>query len=638
MKLTKKQKKHLYKIIGAGVCFAGGIAAKAFTGLDFGAFKPLMLIPAALFAAAYLLVGLEVLIKAVKGIFHGELLDENFLMAIATVGAIALGDLSEGVAVMLFYQIGELFQSVAVSNSRKSITSLVELRADHASVERDGEVVSVDPDDVKIGEIIVVKPGERIPLDCEVVEGTSSLDTSALTGESLPRELAVGDTALAGCVNREGLFRARVTKLAGESTAARILDLVENASGKKSRYENFITRFARVYTPCVVAAAVLISVVPPFIFGWNMANFTKWLTQGLSFLVISCPCALVISVPLAFFGGIGGASKKGILVKGGNYLEALSDVYAIVFDKTGTLTKGSFRVTELHPENGADEMTLVTLAAKAESSSSHPIAKSIVEAYTEMSGKAPETGDISDLAEIAGNGVGCVINGRRVHVGNKRMMTSLGLNVPEYAGTVVYAAESVSDGVRYLGSIVIADEPKPTSRAAVEGLKGIGVKKCVMLTGDAPAAAEKAAREIGITEYRAGLLPDGKIAELEKLIDEKPEKTTIAFVGDGINDAPVLSRADIGIAMGGIGSDAAIEAADVVLMDDDPEKLVDAVEIARKTVRISRENVIFALGVKAAIMLIGFLGKMNMWLAVFADVGVAVIAILNSMRTMRCKK
>ena len=637
MKLTRKQKKSLYKIIAAGVCFVGGVVTKKIFGLDFGAFEPLMLVPTALFAAAYLLVGLEVLIHAVMGIFHGELLDENFLMAVATVGAFALGELSEGVAVMLFYQVGELFQSVAVSNSRKSITSLVELRADHAEVERDGKVETVDPNDVKIGEIIVVRPGERIPLDCELIEGRTSLDTSALTGESLPREISVGDAALAGCVNREGLFRARVTKTAGESTAAKILDLVENASSKKSRYENFITRFARIYTPCVVAAAVLISVIPPLVTGWSFESFSKWLTQGLSFLVISCPCALVISVPLAFFGGIGGASKNGILVKGGNYLEALADVSGIVFDKTGTLTKGSFRVTEKHPES-IDEKTLMTLAAKAETSSSHPIARSIVEAYREMTGSDPNTSDMSELEEIAGQGVRCSIGGKRISVGNKRMMTSLGLDVPEYAGTVVYVAESLQNGedaAKHLGSIVIADEPKPTSRAAIEALRADGVRDIVMLTGDAPAAAEKAAKELGITDYHAGLLPDGKINELEKLIENKPAKTTIAFVGDGINDAPVLSRADIGIAMGGIGSDAAIEAADIVLMDDDPAKISDAIKLAKKTVRISRENVIFALGVKAAIMLIGFLGMMNMWLAVFADVGVAVIAILNSMRTMR---
>ena len=657
MKLTKKQKKSLFKIIAAGVFFAAGVVTKHLFGLDFSGFKPVMLAPVCLFAAAYLLVGLEVLIHAVMGVFHGELLDENFLMAVATIGAFALGDLSEGVAVMLFYQVGELFQNIAVSRSRKSITSLVGLRADHAEVERDGKVLTVDPNEVAVGEVIVVRPGEKIPLDAVVVEGTTSLDTSALTGESLPREISVGDAALAGCVNREGLFRARVTKTAGESTAAKILDLVENASSKKSRYENFITRFARIYTPCVVAAAVLISIVPPLVTGWSLESFSKWLTQGLSFLVISCPCALVISVPLAFFGGIGGASKRGILVKGGNYLEALADVSGVVFDKTGTLTKGSFRVTETRPEN-VDEKTLITLAAKAEASSSHPIAKSIVEAYHEMTGSDPDTSDISDLREIAGHGVECLIGGRKISVGNRRMMASLGLEVPEFGGTVVYAAESGQNGenaaenhqnsanaaescqngaggAKYLGSIVIADEPKPTSKAAIEALRTVGVRDIVMLTGDSPKAAEKAAAEIGVSDVRAGLLPDGKINELEKLIENKPAKTTIAFVGDGINDAPVISRADVGIAMGGIGSDAAIEAADIVLMDDDPAKVAEAIKLARKVVRVSRENVIFALGVKAAIMLIGLFGLMNMWLAVFADVGVAILAILNSMRTMR---
>ena len=628
--MTKKQKRSLYKIIAAAVLFVAGMLLEHKFGLRIAS----MIV----FLAAYVLVGLEILVKAVRGIAGGELLDENFLMSIATLGAFALGDFSEGVAVMLFYQVGELFQSCAVASSRKSITGLMELRADYADVERGGEVLRVDPDEVEIGEVIVIKPGERIPLDCRIIEGSTSVDTSALTGESLPRTAGTGDELLSGCVNREGLIRAEVTKPFGESTVAKILDMVENSSAKKSKSENFITRFARVYTPAVVAAALVIAIVPPIIFGFD--SFPKWIFQGLSFLVISCPCALVISVPLAFFGGIGGASKRGILVKGGNYLETLAELETVVFDKTGTLTKGNFKVTELRPE-GIGEDELLALAASAESASSHPIARSIVEAYTARTGCRPA--EAKNIVEVAGNGITCLLNGETVAVGNRRLMKTLGLEIeaPQTVGTVVYVASTsgqTAEGVtksRYLGCIVIADEIKPTSAEAIGALRECGVKRLIMLTGDSKSIADAVSKRLGLDGYYAELLPDGKVEKLEELLGEKSERTSLAFVGDGLNDAPVLSRADVGIAMGGIGSDAAIEAADVVLMDDDPAKLAEAVRLARKTVRISRQNVVFALGIKSAILLLGLFGRMNMWLAVFADVGVAILAILNSMRTLK---
>ena len=628
--MTKKQKRSLYKIIAAAVLFVAGMLLEHKFGLRIAS----MIV----FLAAYVLVGLEILVKAVRGIAGGELLDENFLMSIATLGAFALGDFSEGVAVMLFYQVGELFQSCAVASSRKSITGLMELRADYADVERGGEVLRVDPDEVEIGEVIVIKPGERIPLDCRIIEGSTSVDTSALTGESLPRTAGTGDELLGGCVNREGLIRAEVTKPFGESTVAKILDMVENSSAKKSKSENFITRFARVYTPAVVAAALVIAIVPPIIFGFD--SFPKWIFQGLSFLVISCPCALVISVPLAFFGGIGGASKRGILVKGGNYLETLAELETVVFDKTGTLTKGNFKVTELRPE-GIGEDELLALAASAESASSHPIARSIVEAYTARTGRRPA--EAKNIVEVAGNGITCLLNGETAAVGNRRLMKTLGLEIeaPQTVGTVVYVASTsgqTSEGVtksRYLGCIVIADEIKPTSAEAIGALRECGVKRLIMLTGDSRSVADAVSKRLGLDGYYAELLPDGKVEKLEELLGEKSERASLAFVGDGLNDAPVLSRADVGIAMGGIGSDAAIEAADVVLMDDDPAKLAEAVRLARKTVRISRQNVIFALGIKSAILLLGVFGRMNMWLAVFADVGVAILAILNSMRTLK---
>ncbi len=636
MKLSKKQKRTLYKIIAGGLLFAAGVIVKKIFSVDIkNGFSPELCVMLILFLGSYALVGLEVLWNAIRGVIHGELLDENFLMAIATVGAFALGDFSEGVAVMLFYQVGEFFQSCAVAKSRSSISSLVELRSDYANLE-DGS--KVDPEEVKVGDVIVIKPGEKIPLDCHIIEGETSLDTSALTGESLPRRAVVGDTLLSGCVNREGLVKAVVDKEFGESTVAKILDLVENAGSRKSKSENFITKFARVYTPAVVAAAVVVAVVPPLL---GMGSFKEWITQGLTFLVISCPCALVISVPLAFFGGIGGASKKGILVKGGNYLEALAELGTVVFDKTGTLTKGNFRVTEVKPV-GVDENQLLTIAAMAEMSSSHPIARSIIEACDER-GLKPSTSGAKYVTEVAGNGVTCYIGGETVGVGSRRLMKTLGIEceTPHTPGTVVHVAatkgqkgENPTES-RYMGYIVISDEIKPTSKAAVSELRALGVKNSVMLTGDSKSVADAVAGDLGLDSYYAELLPDGKVEKVEKLLEEKPEKTTLAFVGDGLNDAPVLSRADIGIAMGGIGSDAAIEAADVVLMDDDPEKIAEAVKLSRKTVRISRENVVIALGVKAAILALGLFGHANMWLAVFADVGVSVIAILNSMRTLR---
>ena len=631
MKFTKKQKKELAKIIAAGGCFAAGVMIGHVS--DGRLFFILSLI---FFAAAYILVGVETLVKAIRGVFHGELLDENFLMAIATLGAFALGDYAEGVAVMLFYQVGEFFQSCAVAKSRDSISSLVELRADYANLE-DG--TKADPEEVSVGDIIVIKPGEKIPLDCHIIEGTTSLDTSALTGESLPRRASVGDTLLSGCVNREGLVKAVVDKPFGESTVAKILDLVENAGSRKSKSENFITKFARVYTPAVVAAALAIALLPP-IFG--LGGFRHWITQGLTFLVISCPCALVISVPLAFFGGIGGASKKGILVKGGNYLEALANLGVAVFDKTGTLTKGNFRVTAVKPLGGIDENQLLTIAAMAEMSSSHPIAHSIIEACRERGIEPSDTG-VKCVTEVAGNGVTCFIGGETVGVGSRRLMKTLGIEceTPHTPGTVVHIASTkgqqgkMPTESRYMGYIVISDEIRQTSKQAIDELRALGVKKSVMLTGDSKGVADAVANELGLDEYYAELLPDGKVGKVEELLEKKPGNATLAFIGDGLNDAPVLSRADIGIAMGGIGSDAAIEAADVVLMDDDPEKIAEAVKLARKTVNISAQNVVIALGVKAAILLLGLFGQANMWLAVFADVGVSVIAILNSMRTLR---
>ena len=578
------------------------------------------------FLVPYAVIGWDVLWKAARNIAHGQVFDENFLMSIATVGAFATGEYPEAVFVMLFYQVGELFQSYAVGRSRQSISQLMEIRPDYANLERDGKAERVDPDEVAVGDIIVIKPGERVPLDGVVLEGRSTLDTAALTGESLPRSVSEGDDVISGCVNQSGLLRVRVTKAFGESTVAKILDLVENASSKKARAENFITKFARVYTPCVVVAAVLLAVVPSLVSG----DWSQW-TRALIFLVVSCPCALVISVPLSFFGGIGGASRDGILVKGGSYLETLAQTEIVVFDKTGTLTQGVFNVTAIHPDR-ISEAELLELAAYAESYSDHPISRSILEAYD----KPVDTSRVGAVEELAGRGVRAVIDGRTVCVGNPKLMDELGAkwHPCHHVGTTVHVEV---DGL-YAGHLVISDEVKPDAAEAIRKLKELGVKKTVMLTGDAAAVGERVGKELGLDEVHAQLLPADKVERVEALLKEKSAKGTLAFVGDGINDAPVLSRADVGVAMGGMGSDAAIEAADVVFMDDKPSKLADAIRIARKTCAIVRQNVVFALAVKLLVMVLGAFGVANMWEAVFADVGVSVIAILNAMRALRAPK
>ena len=583
------------------------------------------------FLVPYAVIGWDVLWKAVRNIAHGQVFDENFLMSIATVGAFATGEYPEAVFVMLFYQVGELFQSYAVGRSRQSIAQLMEIRPDYANLERDGKAEKVDPDEVAVGDVIVVKPGERVPLDGVVLEGHSTLDTAALTGESLPRPVREGDDVISGCVNQSGLLRVRVTKEFGESTVAKILDLVENASSKKARAENFITKFARVYTPCVVIAAVLLAVVPSFITG----DWSQW-TRALIFLVVSCPCALVISVPLSFFGGIGGASRLGILVKGSNYLETLSLAETVVFDKTGTLTDGSFNVVAIHPEADIDPDRLLSIAAHAEAYSNHPIALSVRAAY---SGPIDQQ-RIDDVQEQSGHGVRARIDEHVVLVGNDKLMSACGVGCHEceLTGTILHVS---LDGA-YIGHIVIADVIKPDAVEAIAALRAAGVKKTVMLTGDRADVAAAVAKELGIDEFRAQLLPQDKVAEVEKLLEETHAHGTgkgkLAFVGDGINDAPVLTRADIGIAMGAMGSDAAIEAADVVLMDDKPSNIARAIGIARKTMGIVWQNIVFALGVKFLVLVLAAVGIANMWLAVFADVGVAVIAILNAMRAMNVRK
>ena len=583
------------------------------------------LAPWALYLVPYLLIGWDVLWKAVRNIAHGQIFDENFLMALATVGAFGTGEYAEAVFVMLFYQVGELFQGYAVGKSRQSITALMDIRPDCANVERDGALLQVDPDEVEVGDTIVIKAGERVPLDGVILEGRSTLDTAALTGESLPREAEAGDDVISGCVNLSGLLKVRVTKSFEESTVAKILDLVENAAGKKAKAENFITKFARYYTPSVVAAAVLLAVLPPLL---GDGDWSKWFHQALVFLVISCPCALVISVPLSFFGGIGGASRAGILVKGGNYLEVLADTQIVVFDKTGTLTKGVFNVTAIHPDQ-CDEDRLLELAALAESYSDHPISRSLKEAY----GKEIDNSRVDGVEEIAGQGVKASVDGVEVWVGNDKLMDAAGAawRPCHRVGTTVHVA---SQGV-YLGHIVISDEVKEDAAQAIAGLKAIGIQKTVMLTGDAQAVGEDVARRLGLDEVHAQLLPADKVDQVEALLRERTGKGKLAFVGDGINDAPVLSRADLGIAMGGLGSDAAIEAADVVLMDDKPSKIAVAIRIARKTLSIVRQNIVFALGVKLLVLVLGAVGRANMWGAVFADVGVSVLAILNAMRALR---
>ena len=614
--MTRKQKRMLVRIGAGAVIFAAA-----------------MLLPLeglwrlGIFLAAYGVTGWDVLWRAVRNIARGKIFDENFLMSIATVGAFVLGEYPEGVAVMLFYQVGEWFQGYAVHRSRRSIAELMDIRPDYANVERDGQTLRVDPEEVAIGETILVKPGEKIPLDGEVIQGSSTLDTAALTGESLPREAEPGAEVLSGCINGGGLLRIRVTKHFGESTVSKILEMVENASSKKARSENFITRFAKYYTPVVVIAAVLLAVVPPLVVPG--AQFAEWVHRALIFLVISCPCALVISVPMSFFGGIGGASRQGILVKGSNYLEMLAQSEIVVLDKTGTLTKGNFQVTEVRPEDGTDKEALLEWAAYAECYSSHPIALSLRRAY----GRELEPGRVDAPEEAAGRGLTATVDGHLVAAGNRKMMEEMGLSPKgtDPVGTVVHVAV---DGT-YRGRIVISDEIKEDARQAMEELKRVGVQRTVMLTGDAPAVAEDVAKKLAIDEVYAGLLPLGKVEKVEELWRQKSKNGRLAVVGDGINDAPVLSRADIGIAMGGLGSDAAIEAADIVIMDDKPSRLATAIKISKKTVRIVRENIVFALGVKAVILALGALGIAGMWLAVFADVGVAFLAILNAMRALR---
>lgn len=612
--MSKKQKKTLVRIILSAVL----LVAAALIPVD-------GIVKLVLFLIPYAVIGWDVLWKAIRNIAHGQVFDENFLMAIATVGAFALGEYPEGVAVMLFYQVGELFQSYAVGRSRQSIAALMDIRPDYANIEQDGKLVQVDPEDVAVGDTIVIKAGEKIPLDGVVLEGSSAVDTAALTGESLPRDVNPGDDVVSGCINQSGLLKVRVTKVFGESTVAKILDLVENSSSKKARAENFITRFARYYTPVVVIGAVLLAVLPPLLFG---GDWSDWLQRALIFLVISCPCALVISVPLSFFGGIGGASKQGILVKGSNYLEALAKTETVVFDKTGTLTKGTFQVTAVHPDR-ISEGELLELAAMAESYSEHPISRSLREAYQ----KPVDASRVTDVEEISGHGVRAKVDGHDVYAGNGKWMDRIGVSWRNChrTGTVVHVAV---DG-EYAGHIVISDAVKPDAAAAIEALKREGVKKTVMLTGDVKAVGEAVAREIGIDEVHAELLPGDKVDQVERLLKNTSGKGKLAFVGDGINDAPVLSRADIGIAMGGLGSDAAIEAADIVLMDDKPSKLAVAVRISRKTLRIVRQNIVFALGIKLLFLALGAFGMANMWEAVFADVGVSVLAILNASRALR---
>lgn len=612
--MTRKQKKMLARILGSLVLYIAAILLSP-SGL------PRLL----WYLATYVLIGWDVLWRAVRGIVGGQVFDENFLMSLATIGAFALGDYKEGVAVMLFYQVGELFQSYAVGRSRQSIASLMDIRPDYANIERGGTLEQVDPEEVAVGDVIVVKAGEKIPLDGVVIEGSSSLDTAALTGESVPRDVRPGDEIISGCINLSGLLRVRTTKEFGESTVSKILDLVENSSAKKAKAENFITKFARYYTPAVVIGAAALAVLLPLL---TDASWSDSIHRALIFLVISCPCALVISIPLSFFGGIGGASRQGILVKGGNYLEALAQTEIVVFDKTGTLTQGAFRVTEIEPQNGSKE-ELIEFAALAESFSEHPISRSLREAY----GKTPDASRVTEVEELAGHGVCAKVDGRQVLVGNRRLMEREGIACPAHAaiGTVVYLAV----GGSYAGCIVISDEVKPDAEAAIRGLRALGVRKSVMLTGDRRNAGEHVAQQLGLDEVHAELLPADKVDCVETLLGQKSARGVLVFVGDGVNDAPVLSRADVGVAMGGLGSDAAIEAADVVLMDDQPSKLTDAIRIAKKTLRIVKQNIVFALGVKLIVLLLGAFGHANMWEAVFADVGVAVIAILNASRMLQ---
>ena len=621
--MTKKQKKVLVRIIIAAVL----VIALQFVPVEGYVRFGLYMIP-------YLVIGYDILKKAGKGILNWQIFDENFLMAVATIGAIALGDYKEGTAVMLFYQIGELFQSYAVGKSRRNISELMDIRPDYANVEKDGELEQVDPDEIEIGTVIVVQPGEKVPIDGVVVEGTSSLNTSALTGESVPREVSVDDEIISGCINMTGLLKIRTTKEFGESTVSKILELVENASSRKSRSENFISKFAKVYTPAVCYGALALAVLPPIVrmvFMGLAPEWGDWVYRALTFLVISCPCALVISIPLSFFAGIGGASREGVLVKGSSFLETLSQTKIVVFDKTGTMTKGVFEVNGIHHSPYKDE-ELLEYAALAESYSTHPISKSLQRAY----GKPIDKNRVSDVEEIGGHGLTAMVDGKVVAAGNAKLMKKLGIEYHEcsHVGTIVHVA---IDG-RYAGHILISDVIKEHAAEAIAALKKSGIEKTVMLTGDAKNVAEHVAAQLGIDEVCSELLPGDKVEKVEELLTKKPEKDKLAFVGDGINDAPVLSRADIGIAMGALGSDAAIEAADIVLMDDDPLKISKAIRISRKCIRIVYENIYFAIGIKVICLVLGALGIANMWFAIFADVGVMILAVLNAIRTLFVKK
>ena len=624
--MSKKQQKVLKRIVVALLLLIAVSILDALVEMPW-------ILRLALYLVPYLVIGYDILKKAGKGILKRQVFDENFLMAVATIGAVCLGEFKEGAAVMLFYQIGELFQSIAVGKSRKNIAALMDIRPDYANMMVDGKLEKVDPDDVEIGSEIIINPGEKVPIDGVITEGNTTLNTSALTGESLPRDASCGDEIISGCINMTGMIKVKTTKEFGDSTVSKILDLVENSAMKKSRSENFITKFAKYYTPAVCYGALALAILPPIVrlFMGSSPMWGEWIIRALTFLVISCPCALVISIPLSFFGGIGCASSNGILVKGSNYLEALSATKYIVFDKTGTLTKGVFEVTASYPENGFDKETLLGMAAYAESSSSHPISLSLKKAY----GQELDLSRVSAIEEIAGHGVCARVDGRKVYVGNMRLMQRENLTVTteHKEGTVCYVAV---DGT-YAGCIVISDVVKPTTKDAIAGLKKNGIKKTIMLTGDANETAQRVAAEIGIDEVHSELLPADKVAQVEHILNAKGEKENLAFVGDGINDAPVLSRADIGIAMGAMGSDAAIEAADVVLMDDDPAKIALAMKISVRTLKIVRENIVFALAVKAVCLILGALGIANMWVAIFADVGVMVLAVLNATRALKIR-
>lgn len=615
--MSKKQKKMLYRIIASVILLIAAVLIPSEGILRF-----------IIFLVPYSLVGWDILWKAIRNIRHGQIFDENFLMCIATIGALGLQEYAEAVFVMLFYQVGELFQSYAVGKSRKSISELMDIRPDYANIERDGELVQVDPEEIRIDDIIIVKPGEKIPLDAVIIEGNSAVDTSALTGESMPRDVTVDSNIISGCINLNGILKAKVIKEFGESTVSKILDLVENSSSKKAKAENFITKFSRYYTPTVVFSAVLLAIIPPLLLS---QSWMIWFERALQFLVVSCPCALVISIPLSFFGGIGGASKLGILVKGANYLEALSEAEIMVFDKTGTLTKGTFEVTGIHPVT-IDEAMLLKYAAYAEDYSDHPISKSIIIAYENSSDEKIDSSRIADFENIAGHGVRAMVDGKEVYAGNHKLMKKINTehNDCNLVGTIIHVA---IDGI-YSGHIVISDQAKPDSVEAIKELKKSGIKKTVMLTGDSKAVGENAAKELGIDEVFTELLPADKVEKVEMLMEQKDGKAKLAFVGDGINDAPVLSRSDIGIAMGGLGSDAAIEAADIVLMDDKPTKIVSAMKISRRTLKIVKQNIVFSIFVKVLVLILSAIGITSMWMAIFADVGVMVIAVINASRAL----